>query len=209
LQGKSMNMADYSGDIKVKKWGKAAARQPKLNKYMAEYQGNVVIAARENKKQEYEYKPKKQHNYTGEINQKKYVKWIDSRKGHTKAMASFQGNFKVTGKKEQQFEYMSKVAHNYSGKDRIKSNYARDKYFRTVSERNQQIIGNYRVKTRLARDIEQQITSAKVHNYQGGPKVSLFTRIWLSLFDNTGKLDKIDDKSKKPDYDTREYKIWN
>ncbi|MCK5281693.1 MAG: hypothetical protein KAK04_24245, partial [Cyclobacteriaceae bacterium] len=82
------------------------------------------------------------------------------------------------------------------------------KYFRNISDRNQQIIGNYRTKTRLTKDIEEQIASARVQNYQGGPKAGLFTRIWLSLFDNSGKLEKMDEKTKEPKYDSREYKIW-
>ena len=126
-------------------------------------------------------------------------------------MANFQGHIKVLQRdaKEKQFDYMSRTAHNFAGDVRIKKQYAREKYFRNISDRNQQITGNYRVKTRLARDIEEQITSARVHNYQGGPKTSLFSRIWLSLFDNSGKLDKLDDKTKEPKYDSREYKIWN
>jgi hypothetical protein len=48
-----------------------------------------------------------------------------------------------------------------------------------------------------------------VQNYQGGPKTSLISRIWLSLFDNNGKAKKADNRMKKPKYDSREYKIWN
>jgi hypothetical protein len=110
--------------------------------------------------------------------------------------------------RQNQYEHMSKTAHNFSGNLKVNRQYLRDRYYRNISDRNQQIIGNYRTKTRLARDIEQQIISARVHNYQGGPKSSLFTRIWLSLFDNTDKLKKVDNTTKKPKYDSREYKIW-
>jgi hypothetical protein len=103
---------------------------------------------------------------------------------------------------------MSRTAHNFSGDLKIDRKYARNRYYRNMSDRNLQIIGNYRTKTRLAKDIDEQILSAKVQNYQGGPKISLFTRIWLSLFDNSGKLEKTDDKVRKPKYDSREYKIW-
>lgn len=209
LGGKSMNMSQYQGEIKTRKQGKAAAGQPKTNLNVAAYQGNLVILSRDRNKQEYKYRSKVQHNHKGNVNQKKYVKWADSRKSHSNLMSNFQGNVRVVGKKEQQFEHMSKTAHNHSGNDRIKKQYARNKYFSNVSDRNLQIIGNYRVKTGLVKDIEQQITSAKVHNYQGGPKVGWFSRMWLNLFDNTGKLDKMNGKVKKLDYDSREYKIWN
>lgn len=141
---------------------------------------------------------------------KRRARWLDYGKSKSNAMANFQGELKVAGNilKERQFEHMSRTAHNYSGDIRIKNRSARDKYFRNISDRNQQLLGNYRTKNRLAKDIEQQITSARVHNYQGGPKTSLFSRIWLSLFDNSGKLEKLDDKTKKPKYDSREYKIW-
>lgn len=104
---------------------------------------------------------------------------------------------------------MSKTAHNFSGNMTIKRQYGRDRYYRNISDRNQQIVGNFRTKTKLARDIEQQILSARVQNYQGGPKTSLISRIWLSLFDNNGKAKKADNRMKKPKYDSREYKIWN
>lgn len=210
LEGKSLNMSEYRGDLKIKNQGKAANRQPRTNLEMAAYQGDIIIMARERKKLEYEYRSKVQHNYKGDVNQKKYVKWADGRKTRSNAMANFQGNLIAprVNKKERQYEYMSITAQNYSGNQRIKKHYARDNYYRNISERNLQIIGNYQVKTGLFKDIEQQITSARVHNYQGGPKMSLFTRMWLSLFDNSGKLEKIDDKTKKPDYDSREYNIW-
>ena len=96
----------------------------------------------------------------------------------------------------------------FSGNLKIKKQYARERYYRNISDRNQQITGNYRTKTRLAKDINEQIISAKVHNYQGGPKTSLFSRIWLNLFDTSGKLEKTDNRTKKPKYDSRESKIW-
>ncbi|MCK5105707.1 MAG: hypothetical protein KAR17_22940, partial [Cyclobacteriaceae bacterium] len=110
--------------------------------------------------------------------------------------------------RKQELEGKSLNMYEYRGEVRIKRHYARDKYFRNISDRNQQIIGNYRTKTRLTKDIEEQIASARVQNYQGGPKAGLFTRIWLSLFDNSGKLEKMDEKTKEPKYDSREYKIW-
>ena len=125
-------------------------------------------------------------------------------------MSSYQGDLKgsLAANKDAQYKRMSKTAMNYSGEARIKSASARTKYYRNISDRNNQIIGNLRVKTRFAKDIEEQIVSARVHNYQGGPKSSLFTRIWLNLFDKSGKLEKIDNKTREPKYDSREYKIW-
>ena len=236
LEGKSLNLSEYSGNIKVKNQGRSGSRQPNTNADMAAYQGDVVITARDRKKLEYEYMSRIQHNYSGEIKQKRYSKWLDGRKSRSNTMANFQGNIKITNAdmnkntyehkskemsdfqgnikmtrsdlKDKQYEHMSKSAHNFSGNLRVKTNSAREKYYRNISDRNQQITGNFRTKTRLAKDIEEQIASAKIHNYQGGPKTSLFTRIWLNLFDKTGKLEKVDDKTREPKYDSREYKIW-
>jgi len=213
LQGKSMNLSDYQGNIRVHRVRDEKDRkQPRMNALMAGFQGDIVITAKERKKLEYQYLSKVQHNYRGEINQRRYKSWVDNRKSKSALLAKYQGNIKTTSSqgnlKEKQYDYMSRVAHNFSGDLKIDRQYARNRYYRNMSDRNSQIIGNYRTKTRLAKDIEEQILSAKVQNYQGGPKTSLFTRIWLSLFDNSGKLEKTDDKTKKPKYDSREYKIW-
>lgn len=210
-RNKSLINSQYSGNLKMKKekdW-EQEFRSNAVN--MSGYSGELVVHIRDRKRLEYKYRSRTQHGYKGEIKQKKYIRQTNDSKVNSNAMANFTGNLKANQDflKEQQYAYMSNNAHNFRGHRWLKKPYARDNYFRNISDRNRQIIGNYRVKTGLAKDIEQQIISAKVHNYQGGPKVGLFTRIWLSLFDNTGKLDKIDDKTKKPDYDSREYKIWN
>ena len=236
LEGKSLNLSEYRGDVKVRNRGRTGPRQPGSNASIAAYQGDIVITARERKKLEYDYMSRIQHNFEGDVKQKKYTKWLDSRKSKSATMANFQGNIKLTKAdlkkdiyehkskevggyqgnikmtrsdiKEKQFEHMSKIAHNFSGNLSMKSTSARARYYRNISDRNRQIIGDFRVKTRLAKDIEEQIASARVHNYEGGPKTSLFTRIWLNLFDKSGKLEKVDDKTRKPKYDSREYNIW-
>ena len=236
LQGKSLNLAEYSGNVKVKNRGKSGTRQPMSNASMAAYQGDIIITARERKKLEYEYMSKAQHNYRGEVKQKSYTKWLDGRKYRSNSMANFTGHIKMTNDKmknnqfefksnemgafqghikmtrndvkDKRFEHMSKSAHNYSGNLRIKTTSARARYHRNISDRNSQIIGDYRTKSLWFKDLEQQIASARVQNYQGGPKTSLFTRIWLNLFDKSGKLEKVDNKTREPKYDSREYKIW-
>ena len=211
IQGKSLNMSDYQGNIKATRRSARDKKQPRTNALSSAFEGNLIVSVRERKKLEYDYLSKVQHNYRGEVNQKKYNKWLDNRKSKSTLMTSFQGHIKTDqlDARQRQYEHMSKSAHNFSGNVKVKRQYARDRYYRNISDRNQQIIGNYRTKTKLAKDIEQQILSARVQNYQGGPKTSLFNRIWLSLFDNSGKLEKIDPKQKKPKYDSREYKIWN
>jgi hypothetical protein len=210
LEGKSLTLADYRGEVKTRIKSEKDKKQPRMNALMGEFQGDIIFSARDRKKLEYEYLSKVQHNYQGEVNQKKYTSWLDNRKAKSAALASYQGDIKTSqgDLKEKQFEHMSKTAHNYTGNLTIDRQYARNRYYRNISDRNQQITGDFRVKTRLARDIDEQILSARVQNYQGGPKTSLFNRIWLSLFDNSGKLEKIDDKTRKPKYDSREYKIW-
>jgi hypothetical protein len=211
LQGKSLNLSEYRGNVKVRRVRDENDRkQPRMNARMASFQGDIIITAQKRKKLEYEYLSTVQHNYRGEVNQRRYKRWVDGRKSKSAVLAKYQGNIKTSQNdlKEKQYDYMSRTAHNFSGDLKIDRKYARNRYYRNMSDRNLQIIGNYRTKTRLAKDIDEQILSAKVQNYQGGPKISLFTRIWLSLFDNSGKLEKTDDKVRKPKYDSREYKIW-
>jgi hypothetical protein len=236
MQGKSLNYSEYRGNIKVKRQNEGDRMQPRINRNMAAFQGNIIVTAKDRKKLEYEYLSAVQHNYKGEVNSKKYSKWLDGRKSRSNTMANFEGNIKVPVRdfkdrqyeykskeasnfegnikitqrdmKERQYQHMSKSAHNFSGDVVVRSNYAQKRYYKNISDRNQQILGNYRVKTGFAKDIQQQITSARVQNYQGGPKVSFFTRLWLKMFDKSGKLEKIDYKTKKPKYDSREYNIW-
>lgn len=210
LEGKSLILADYQGNIKTRVRTSEDKKQTRTNVLSSGFKGDIIITAKERKKLEYEYLSKVQHNYRGEINQKKYNSWLENRQAKSAVLSSYQGNIKTSQQdlREKQFEHMSKTAHNFRGNLRVDNNYARNRYYRNISDRNQQFTGNFRMKTPLAKDIEQQLISARVHNYEGGPKTSFFNRIWLSLFDNSGKLEKMDDRTKKPKYDSREYKIW-
>ncbi len=207
-QKKSSKYTGHEGYIAVlskKRQDKFMTRDSKIT---GSFSGQIVGLSQKNKAQAMEGKSLNMSEYRGEVKQRKYTKWTENSKSKSNDQANFQGNIKLTGGdlKEKQFEHMSKTAHNFTGNVKINNQYTRDKYFRNISERNQQIIGNF--KTKLAKDIDEQIISAKVHNYQGGPKTSLFSRIWLTLFDNSGKLDKMDDQTRKAKYDSREYKIW-
>ena len=96
--------------------------------------------------------------------------------------------------KEKRYQHMSITAHNFEGNLRVRGSFARNRYYKNIADRNSQTTGSFRTKTRLAKDIEEQILSARVQNYQGGPKTSFFGRLWLRLFDNSGKLEKADDR---------------
>ena len=127
-----------------------------------------------------------------------------------KIMGNYQGDIVTPVKKQRELtaEYMSKVAHNYKGEVRGMSQKEKARYYRETSSRNNLITGNYRLKTRFVRDREFEILSARVQNYQGGPKTSAFNRWFNRIFDNGDKAQKADYKVKKPRYDSRERDIW-
>jgi len=149
--------------------------------------------------------------YQGELKTKneKYA----SKESEDKAaiLSSYQGEIKLQSIKQDElnYEFMSKVVHNYKGNLKSVSQNKKDKNSRELSARNQQIIGEYRLKYKFVKDLEYQVISARVHNWEGGEKTSWITRAWYKITDKSGeKYKKANNTEKKPKYDTRESEIW-
>lgn len=236
LQGKSLNQTTFSGTTKILRRDQITRRAKKNAKEINTYSGNLTSVSKKRRQNAIQGKSMQAMSYSGDVKvmsrrqQDRYMKHSNGKigrysgeltlgsmkkrkqqlEGKSLNYSTYQGEIRLTRTdvKNKRYEHVSKTAMNYSGNVRMRTNAARDRHYKNVSDRNRQITGNYRVKTKLYRDIEQQILSARVQNYQGGPKTSLFSRIWLSLFDNSGKLEKVDNKQRQPKYDTREAKIW-
>jgi len=235
VEAKALEYSEYSGSIRLKRKDVSGTRPPGMNAEMKNYQGDVIVVGAKRRKVQYEYLSKTQHNYSGEINAKAYSGWSDDRKLNSNMMATFQGNIKVTPaerrKAQEEYmsnevhsfkgdikltraqidkrhqEHMSKVAHNFEGNIKLPRT-SKDKYFRSLSERNQKFVGGFTARTRMAKDMDEKALSARVHNYEGGAKTSWLNRLWLNLTDRGDKLEKADNRTRKPKYDSREYKIW-
>jgi hypothetical protein len=127
-------------------------------------------------------------------------------------MGSYSGDLIVKNRKARQQEIQGKSLNSsdYSGETRMRTQLGNKYYYRNLSDRNKSHLGNFRVKSKFYRDLERQVLSARVHGYQGGPKISLFNRLWIELFDKEPeeKLKKKDNRPQKPHYDTKEAEIW-
>ncbi len=132
-------------------------------------------------------------------------------KRDSKITGSYQGNMitKSQKAKNQELEGKSLNISQYIGNARVRKPWLQRKYDRDISDRNQMAKSDFRMKSKYYRDLEDQIRSAKVQNWEGGYKTAMITRLWLRLFDKgSAKQKKKDYMMKKPKYDTRECEIW-
>ncbi len=212
LQDRSLKSSQYAGKLKVyplwmqNRWYKQDA------KTTGSYQGDLLVQKEKYRKQQLEGKSLNASQYEGFI--KVYPKWMQDRwmRRDARITGDYQGNLLVIKPKykAQQLEGKSLNASQYQGETKIRTNLGNKYHYRNISDRNQLVLGNFRIKSRFYRDLEHQVISARVHNYQGGPKISLFNRMWVNIFDRNAEetLRKKDNRIKKPQYDTREAEIW-
>jgi len=210
MEAKSLNFSEYRGELDAKQHQRSLENRKAKSAMLAEYQGNIILKSAHEKEKTYEYESKTMHQYQGELNARKHQRSLEQRKAASAEMANFQGNIilRSIDNDELTYKYMSKVAHNYRGELKLINQKKKDKYYREMAARNQQVTGNYSLKYRYVRDLEHQYLSATVQNYQGGPKTSLFTRLILKIFNDEERLKKAENTDKKPRYDTREAEIW-
>jgi hypothetical protein len=212
LHSKSLKSSQYAGNLKVyPKWMQDRWHQ-KDSKITGSYQGNLWVIKEKYKRQQLEGKSLNASQYEGFI--KVYPKWMQDRwfRKDARITGDYKGNLLVLKPKyrAQQMEGKSMNVSQYRGKTKIRTALGNKYYYRNISDRNQLALGNFRVKSRFYRDLEHQVISARVHNYEGGPKMSLFNRLLVNVFDRNAEdtLRKKDNRMKKPQYDTREAEIW-
>ncbi len=210
-EGKSLNVSQHTGYIKMyTKKGKSRHLQ-KDSKMTGSYSGNLRLSSRKKRLQQEEGKSLNVSQEEGNV--RVYPLWMQNRwmKRDSKITGSYQGHLIVKSEKAKGQELAGKSLNvsQYYGNARIRKPWYQKKYDRDNSDRNQMVRGDFRMKSKYYRDLENQIRSAKVQNWEGGYKTALITRLWLRLFDtDSGKQKKMDPTLKKPKYDTRESEIW-
>jgi len=209
--GKSLNVSQHTGDIKMyTKKGKDRHLE-KDSKTTGSYSGNLVLSSRKKRQQQEEGKSLNVSQEEGNV--RVYPLWMQNRwmKRDSKITGSYQGNLVAKSEKAQGQELAGKSLNvsQFSGNARIRKPWYQEKYDRDNSDRNQMARGDFRMKSKYYRDLENQVRSAKVQNWEGGYKTALITRLWLRLFDaDSEKQKKNDPTTKKHKYDTRESEIW-
>ena len=209
--GKSLNVSQHTGDIKMyTKKGKDRHLE-KDSKTSGSYSGNLVLSSRKKRQQQEEGKSLNVSQEEGNV--RVYPQWMQNRwmKRDSKITGSYQGHLVVKREKAQGQELAGKSLNvsQYYGNARIRKPWYQEKYDSDNSDRNQMARGDFRMKSKYYRDLENQVRSAKVQNWEGGYKTALITRLWLRLFDaDSEKQKKNDPTTKKHKYDTRESEIW-
>jgi hypothetical protein len=206
----SQLMHNFQGNIKMGKKQDLNRLHKRLSKDNHLNPGSLKARSLNQQNRYHEERSKNEQNFQGNIKVRHQDQQVKNRIRQQKIMGNYQGDIVIPVKKQRELtaEYMSKVAHNYKGDNRGMSQKEKARYYRETSARNNQITGNYRLKTRFVRDREFEILSARVQNFQGGPKTSTFNRWFHRIFDNGDKAQKAEYKSKKPRYDSRERDIW-
>jgi hypothetical protein len=200
----------YSGNIKIAGLKRDERADKAISKERNQYQGEIAMRDVRQREKDRQKGVEAMAKYQGQINLNNVRKSIEERHESSSEQANYEGGlalYKNDAKLTAQ--YMSKIAMNYRGDRKMMTEGAKARYYRDLADKHQTVRGNYRLKYRWVKDLEEQIISARVHNYQGGPKTSLFTRLWLQVFDESGdQLKKVDNRARKPKYDTREAEIW-
>ncbi len=202
-------MHQYQGEINSKKSTRSMGNRRKSTHEAATFSGNLPQISKKRRDYGWEYLSGLMHQYQGELRQKDRQRSIDKRRELNERMGRYQGEIRYNAKtKERNFEYMSKTAHNYQGEKKVLTQRGKKRYYQEISSRNLTISGDYKLKYPWYRDLGHQITSARVHNYQGGPKKSWFARMWMKITNNEEGLKKTEYRLKEPKYDSREAEIW-
>lgn len=210
-EGKSLNSSQHSGYIKVYTEKGRNRHLEKDSKKTGSYSGNLVLSSRKKRLQEEEGKSLNASQEEGNV--RVYPQWMQNRwmKRDSKITGSYKGNLAMKSEKARGQELAGKSLNvsQYSGNARIRKPWYQQKFERDNSDKNQMARGDFKVKSKYYRDLENQIRSARVQNWEGGYKIALITRLWLRLFDtDSTKQKKKDPNIKKPKYDTREAEIW-
>ena len=211
LEGKSLNSSTYQGTLRARSAGAQERHYQRSAAQSGGYRGDSRVKKERYHNREMEGKSLAVSRYAGSVkvlSKESQDRWY---RRDSKTTGAYQGDLVALKPKysRQALEGKSLNSTQYSGSVRTMTPSARDRNFRNLSDRNLNQTANFRTKSRFYRNLEHQYLSATVHNYQGGPKVSLATRLWLSVTDSGGdRLKKSDNTIRKPRYDTREAKIW-
>jgi hypothetical protein len=237
LEGKSLNSSQYQGELRARSQTGQDRQAQRTAGRTGAYQGDLKVRNEAGRDREYRRSSASTGSYQGGLRARTERFHDREMEGKSLAVSRYAGSVKVMSKGSQDRWYRrdSKMSGNYQGdwlvlkekyrkqalegKSLNSSQYtgsvrtmtqaARGRYYRDLSDRNLTQAANFRTKSRLYRNLEYQYLSATVQNYQGGPKTSLATRLWLSVTDGEGeRMRKKDYVVRKPRYDTREAKIW-